>query len=61
MTTPTGVAIPKLDLPDRDRGNTIKAKGEDKTKKRQQSDSSRGSIGRKERLKAALSERSDGS
>jgi hypothetical protein len=61
ITTPSGVEIPKLDLGERDRGATLKTKQEDKKRTRQASDSSRGSIGRKERLKAALSERSDGS
>ena len=60
VNTPGGITIPKLNIDrtdpkkDRDKSNTGKHK-------RQLSDSSRGSIGRKERLRNALTGRSDGS
>jgi hypothetical protein len=54
-TTPTGVTIPKLNI-----GETQK-KTETKKHDRNLSNSSRGSIGRKERLRNALTGRSDGS
>ena len=56
LNTPGGVAIPKLNIgggKDRDKSGN--------KHKRQLSDSSRGSIGRKERLRNALTGRSDGS
>jgi|TARA_B110000285_G_scaffold221630_1_gene274847 hypothetical protein len=57
LNTPGGITIPKLNIggaKDRDKSGTGKHK-------RQLSDSSRGSIGRKERLRNALTGRSDGS
>ena len=56
VSTPSGVMIPKLNL-DREE------KKESTTKKHERvnSNSSRGSIGRKERLRNALTGRSDGS
>ena len=60
LKTPGGVEIPKLNLGGKEiRGADEKSNV--KGKSRQLSDSSRGSIGRKERLRAALTGRSDGS
>ena len=60
MSTPQGVVIPKLQMGE---AKKIQKESESTTKKskRQLSDSSRGSIGRKERLRNALTGRSDGS
>lgn len=52
VTTPSNVVIPKLNM----------AKAEERRlSKRQDSNSSRGSVGRKERLRNALTGRTDGS
>lgn len=60
ITTPQGVVVPKLNMEDnrQSKHETSAKKG---SHRRQLSDSSRGSIGRKERLRNALTGRSDGS
>jgi hypothetical protein len=68
--TPSGL-VPKINLPDENKDkekpqptttkNADGKKEEGKDGKRQLSDSSRGSIGRKQRLRNALTGRSDGS
>jgi hypothetical protein len=69
LKTPGGIEIPKLNLGGagvglegkKIRGLDVTSDQKGKGHNRQLSDSSRGSIGRKERLRAALTGRSDGS